>query len=106
MINGPRIAKHLARVIPGRETVTLTKRNSDDTTTSYTIPNVRRKPLTASDMVLAGANLGETWVSYATEQIPAVGWKVTGADGVVFEVRNVTSKLVNSVHTAYCLKDK
>jgi hypothetical protein len=103
----------VAGFMPGLEAGTLLVRNVGETGfTSVAVFAARREPMKTSDLVMAGANVGETWLHwhfYNVDLLPAVPRqkdRYTDKDGVTWELRTADLRLFQTVVDALCCKDR
>lgn len=109
MIRGSQVVQRLIAMMPAQEAVTLHSRNAGESFTDVAYGNVRRRPPDESEMMLAGAALGQEVVVFEFYQTsearrPKDKDKMTDAVAVVWHVKRVSHKQENTVHVATCLR--
>lgn len=106
------IGSRLSQMVPAQESLTLISRSvssGNDTTSSSTLPNCRRRPLDRKETLMVGASIGETWEKFQVYDpgvLPKVGDRVTDTNSVTYEVRAVNARSVHGVYNVICLKDR
>ena len=111
-ISGSEIVARLIQIMPGQEAVTLQSRLTRETGyTSYAYAHAQRKPAKRNELMMAGATVGEEWISFAlyktTEAVtPKNGDKITDADAVIWQVKKVEENLDRTVFKCLCLRNQ
>ncbi len=113
-MNPKQVGTRLSQIVPGQEALTLvviTNVAGADVPTNVSVPKSRRRPVDRKDLLLVGANVGETWVGFqiydtGLSAVPIVGYKLVDANSVTYEIRMVHGRTVQNVYNVVALQNK
>ena len=110
MIRGANVVRRLLTIMPAQESVTLKSRNAGETASTDVTYTARRKPARKNELLLAGAVLGQQWITFqlyvdAQTNYPKVLDGIVDVAALRWEIKQVETKQQGYVFNCLCIKD-
>lgn len=113
MIIAADTVQRILQILPpgSLESVTLGSRLTRETGyTSVSWVNAQRKPASDNEIMMLGAVFGQDWITFNLFQVseatePKLGDKITDSEGVVWQIKNIKRKMMQSIFKCTCLKN-